>query len=150
VIYTEHPLTSSFRLVLANTEELHEKIERLCSRIRALEDALRSLQANFSDSPHPLLQDALLTLKAPNARHDFLPGPSATPIISRIESSRTDEDHIVDAFGMPCLRVEHIEVVTPLQIGTLAIGSSGETEFLGKTARSDVNVALYEFFTFNY
>ena len=42
-------------MILANTEELHDKIEELLDRIRLLEDALRTLQASVSTQAHPLL-----------------------------------------------------------------------------------------------
>ncbi|KAL0952109.1 hypothetical protein HGRIS_008740 [Hohenbuehelia grisea] len=45
------------RLILANTEELHDRIDTLCGRIRELEDALRLLQASVSDEQHPLLRE---------------------------------------------------------------------------------------------
>jgi hypothetical protein len=117
VTFAPNNITS---LVLANTEELHEKIERLCARIRDLEVALRTLQSHFSDSPHPLLQEALLTLKSPDSM--------VLPTTSMRESPIIDEDGIVDDFG------------------TLTIGSSGETEFLGKTARSDVCSLTYLYY----
>lgn len=45
------------RFVLAATEHLHRKVARLTGRIRQLEDALSTTQAQFSDAPHPLLHD---------------------------------------------------------------------------------------------
>ncbi|KAK0229406.1 fungal-specific transcription factor domain-containing protein [Armillaria nabsnona] len=45
------------RFVLAATEHLHRKVARLTGRIRQLEDALSTTQAQFSDIPHPLLHD---------------------------------------------------------------------------------------------
>ena len=47
-------------MVLAGTQELHERIDDLCSRIRELEDALRDLQGQHSDEPHPLLRTDVL------------------------------------------------------------------------------------------
>ncbi|PIL22526.1 transcription factor [Ganoderma sinense ZZ0214-1] len=46
------------RFILANTEQLHEKIKSMSQRIRALEDALHELQ-----SGHPLLREELLDIK---------------------------------------------------------------------------------------
>ncbi|TDL21914.1 hypothetical protein BD410DRAFT_789344 [Rickenella mellea] len=43
------------RLVLTNTEQLHDQVESLQTRVRQLEDALRTLQATVSIHPHPLL-----------------------------------------------------------------------------------------------
>jgi hypothetical protein len=111
-------------MVLANTEELHEKIERLCSRVRDLEDALRILQSTVSDEIHPLLTDNLLQLKAPTigpSRQESIPQSTSAPstaLTPRLEKN-ADEDTFIDAFG------------------TLTIGSKGETTFLGNTARSE-------------
>ncbi|KZV82711.1 hypothetical protein EXIGLDRAFT_843477 [Exidia glandulosa HHB12029] len=56
----------SNRFILADTKQLHERIEELSNRIRELEDALKASHAgNGSSSPHPLLRDELLHLKAP-------------------------------------------------------------------------------------
>ncbi|KAI1789627.1 hypothetical protein LXA43DRAFT_560030 [Ganoderma leucocontextum] len=46
------------RFILANTEQLHEKIKSMSLRIRELEDALQDLQ-----SGHPLLREDLLLIK---------------------------------------------------------------------------------------
>ena len=56
-------LTACLRFILADTKQLHERIEELSSRIRELEDALKA--AHASPTPHPLLRDELLRLKAP-------------------------------------------------------------------------------------
>ncbi|KAK1228600.1 hypothetical protein PQX77_008350 [Marasmius sp. AFHP31] len=125
------------RLVLANTEELHDRIEGLCGRIRELEAALRVLQMQVSDEPHPLLTPDLLQLKAPQtngnnkAQQKTLPatssetqssssGASSSASPPEQQSQEMDEDELlVDAFG------------------TLSIGANGESTFLGKTARSE-------------
>ncbi|KAH0586545.1 hypothetical protein H2248_007770 [Termitomyces sp. 'cryptogamus'] len=51
------------RFILANTEQLHEKIALLSDRVRQLEDALQTLQATHSPRPHPLLAPELLQIK---------------------------------------------------------------------------------------
>ena len=94
-------------MVLANTEELHEKIDRLCSRVRELEDALRTLQSTVSDQTHPLLREDLLNIKAPTARastagrNDSPPQATSSNItlIPRLERI-ADEDSLIDAFGI--------------------------------------------------
>ncbi|TFY69076.1 hypothetical protein EVG20_g3306 [Dentipellis fragilis] len=53
------------RFILANTEQLHDKIDRLTDRITQLESALESLQSQISAEPHPLLTPALLLVKSP-------------------------------------------------------------------------------------
>jgi hypothetical protein len=57
--------------VLANTEELHEKIEALSDRVRKLEDALTNTHTLLSDEPHPLLTSELLLIKRPLERNIF-------------------------------------------------------------------------------
>lgn len=51
------------RFILANTEQLHEKIKAMAERIRQLEDGLGTIQSQHSTEPHPLLQPELLTIK---------------------------------------------------------------------------------------
>lgn len=57
------------RFILANTEELHERIEALQERITSLELGLTALHAQTasgqSGDPHPLLTDDLLNIKTP-------------------------------------------------------------------------------------
>ncbi|KAJ3984929.1 fungal-specific transcription factor domain-containing protein [Lentinula detonsa] len=120
------------RLVLANTEQLHDRIEQLCSRIRELESALRNTQAQLSEEEHPLLRSELLQLKSP---HIVYPNDGSAPQIpftsiagiTRPSSSNGDtrlnkkaeDENLIDAFG------------------TLSIRENGETQFLGQTARSE-------------
>ena len=56
--YAQPAPTLWFRFILANTEQLHEKIKAMSGRIRALEDALGEVQ-----SSHPLLREDLLLIK---------------------------------------------------------------------------------------
>ncbi|CAL1713138.1 unnamed protein product [Somion occarium] len=51
------------RFILANTEQLHEKIKCMSERIRQLEEALQALQSQLSPNKHPLLQQELLSIK---------------------------------------------------------------------------------------
>ena len=98
-------------MVLANTEELHEKIDRLCSRVRELEDGLRTLQSTVSDQTHPLLREDLLNIKAPTAtlsttgRNESPPQATSSNITLAPRLERiADEDSLIDAFGIVCLR----------------------------------------------
>jgi hypothetical protein len=103
------------RLVLANTEELHDRIEQLCTRIRELENALRTLQESVSEEPHPLLRTGVLQQKTPQTS---LPDSASLPpplpptqpqILPELppelvdnadfNSTRNDDDNFVDAFG---------------------------------------------------
>ncbi|KAJ7696746.1 fungal-specific transcription factor domain-containing protein [Mycena rosella] len=119
------------RLVLANTEELHDRIERLCGRIRELEDALRTLQETMTDRPHPLLRPDLLHMiktfspqpptddPSPSSSGSHNSSPHASNEIPDPSQVRSEEENFVDAFG------------------TLTIGLHGESSFLGQTARSE-------------
>ncbi|KAI0071702.1 hypothetical protein K474DRAFT_1652176 [Panus rudis PR-1116 ss-1] len=51
------------RFILANTEQLHDKIKAMSERIRQLEEALQSLQSRLSKEEHPLLRQELLSIK---------------------------------------------------------------------------------------
>lgn len=63
------------RFILANTEQLHEKITTLSDRVRQLEGALESLQATCSNQSHPLLSPELLRVKT---SQDLYTTPSST------------------------------------------------------------------------
>ncbi|KAF9021153.1 hypothetical protein BDZ89DRAFT_1019781 [Hymenopellis radicata] len=114
------------RLVLANTEQLHDRIEHLCSRIRELETALKQL----SGGSHPLLRQDLLQLKAPQSSLPTQPQNGNNPLTAESSTngdtngtsateSQAEDESFIDAFG------------------TLTIGLDGESNFLGKTARSE-------------
>ncbi|GLB43693.1 putative fungal specific transcription factor [Lyophyllum shimeji] len=122
------------RLVLANTEELHDRIETLCTRIRELENALRSLQESVSDEPHPLLQKDVLqpvtprTLRPPRAPTPAVdpsppttvpPPPEEPPDHTQSQAPQADDESFADAFG------------------TLSIGVRSECSFFGTTARPE-------------
>ncbi|KAG1831964.1 hypothetical protein DFJ58DRAFT_719530 [Suillus subalutaceus] len=104
------------RLVLANTEELHNKIEVMSVRIRELEETLRQMHSEASDLPHPLLSDTITAISndspESSSSSDF---PERRPQ----SSNKADADSVIDAFG------------------TLTIGTRGETIFMGGTARSE-------------
>jgi hypothetical protein len=100
-------------MVLANTGELHEKIEHLRSRVRELEDGLRALQSTASDQPHPLLREDLLSIKAPTAGSSTTrPNNSSPQAGSSKHAGREgagDDDSLIDAFGMVhcCVYTNH-------------------------------------------
>lgn len=134
------------RLVLANTEELHGKIDDLTSRNRELEKALRALQANITSEPHPLLQSD--TIRVP-LQPDSSPSQSASsssksPTASSApappESMDVDEEgeHLkLDAFGKYiCLFI--LQCSTDIFQGTLSVREGGEMCYFGRTAQPDV------------
>ncbi|KAH7886399.1 hypothetical protein F5I97DRAFT_1937249 [Phlebopus sp. FC_14] len=102
------------RLVLANTEELHNKIEVMSARIRELEEALQQTHSQKFDPQHSLLAGTIADVSPGRAEEG--PGPSDEPYPP---ASRTEADAIIDAFG------------------TLTIGTRGETTFMSSTARAE-------------
>jgi hypothetical protein len=68
-------LMPSLRFILANTEQLHEKITILTDRVRDLEEALEAVQKKVSSHPHPLLKPDLLRIKT----SEDLYGPNQGP-----------------------------------------------------------------------
>ncbi|EJD41074.1 hypothetical protein AURDEDRAFT_186731 [Auricularia subglabra TFB-10046 SS5] len=58
------------KFILADTQQLHEKIDAMSKRIAELEDALAALQSQISDEKHPLLSDDLVLVKAPPLTQD--------------------------------------------------------------------------------
>ncbi|KIJ13816.1 hypothetical protein PAXINDRAFT_170130 [Paxillus involutus ATCC 200175] len=112
-------LTSSKgnRLVLANTEELHNRIEIMSTRIRELEDALRQAHSEDFDQPHPLLAGSITVIpqgSVPETSPSL--GESGAPFAA---ATTTETETVIDAFG------------------TLTIGTRGETTFMSSTARSE-------------
>jgi hypothetical protein len=115
--------------VLANTQQLHERIEDLCSRIRELESALGNVQSKVSNEQHPLLRNDLLQLKSPqsilttqssrsqsaNVGVGGLTPPADPPVNGNAgtnsesggnggEGAHADDEHFIDAFGKPAIK----------------------------------------------
>ena len=103
------------RMILANTEQLHDRIDLIMARNRELENALRSLQDTVSDQPHPLLmeKDRLnlkITIRQGSSSDPSTPSSSKSPSTSRISPTnqppdvtemRLEEDRPnVDAYGL--------------------------------------------------
>ncbi|KAG1742635.1 uncharacterized protein EDB91DRAFT_1051663, partial [Suillus paluster] len=104
------------RLVLANTEELHNKIEVMSARMRELEEALRQMHSEASDLPHPLLSDSITVISHDSPECN---SSSNSPEQHPPPLNTADPDSVIDAFG------------------TLTIGTRGETIFMSGTARSE-------------
>lgn len=81
----------SFRFILANTEQLHDKISELSDRVRQLEEALEQVQAQCSNQRHPLLAPDLLKIKTSQELYGTtpFPPPPANADSSAIPSSST-------------------------------------------------------------
>ena len=109
------------RFVLASTQELHEKISELATRVRELEDALRSSHSHLTSEQHPLLTEELLKIKAPLQR-DI--SHTKTPSSVVIKEEETNPD-IVDSFG------------------SLSISLTGRAKYFGQTANSWVSTILF-------
>src|SRR5438309_1861367 len=62
-VYHNSELNTDNRFILANTEQLHDKILELSERVRLLEDALGDMQLRVSNIPHPLLSPEFLKIK---------------------------------------------------------------------------------------
>ncbi|KAI0053463.1 hypothetical protein FA95DRAFT_1481722 [Auriscalpium vulgare] len=101
---------SNNKYVLANTEELHARIDRMTRRIRELEYGLGTLQATVSDAVHPLLGEESLTSDGPSATLYDAPSPEAPSV---------GDDEVIDS------------------LGTLSIGSRGDSRFYGASARGE-------------
>ncbi|GJF00201.1 fungal-specific transcription factor domain-containing protein [Phanerochaete sordida] len=115
----------SNRLAFADADELQKKVERLRGRVKALENGLRTLQADVSDDPHPLLLDTDEATAIIDTSPT--PGPSSThrspqELPSELEPPHAmsrDDEEFVGAFG------------------TLTLGVRGESRYYGSTARSE-------------
>ncbi|KAF8314689.1 hypothetical protein DL93DRAFT_2058040, partial [Clavulina sp. PMI_390] len=82
------------RFILANTEELHDRIEALQERITQLELGLGSLHAQSNaQEVHPLLTDDLLNIKTPIGAE--IVGTANPRNIQRNQ----EEEEIADSFG---------------------------------------------------
>ncbi|KDQ62970.1 hypothetical protein JAAARDRAFT_188604 [Jaapia argillacea MUCL 33604] len=104
------------RLILANTEELHEEIDRLRTRLRQAEHELSTTkQQTSSSSPSDR--------SSPLSSEDINVATCRTPLEGGTCQSNPlkeeDQDGFIDAFG------------------TLTIGSRGGARYLGKTARTE-------------
>ncbi|KAF9453101.1 hypothetical protein P691DRAFT_659182, partial [Macrolepiota fuliginosa MF-IS2] len=67
------------RFILANTEQLHDKIGELSDRVRQLEEALEQLQSQCSNQTHPLLAPDLLKIKTSQELYGTTPLPPPPP-----------------------------------------------------------------------
>ena len=108
--------------VLADTDQLQQKIAEMSQRIRQLEDALAIFQSGVSKVTHPLLRDELLSIK-------FGLEPRQPEESQSLEESVDDPlAGAIDAFG------------------TLSIGDGGESSYFGRSGGSEVCLNLVDLF----
>ncbi|KAF9523895.1 fungal-specific transcription factor domain-containing protein [Crepidotus variabilis] len=72
------------RFILANTEQLHGKIQEMSDRIRHLEEALQSLhsQVSSNEGPHPLLRADFLGIKSTMGLYNSAQSHSTEPLLN--------------------------------------------------------------------
>ncbi|EPQ60077.1 hypothetical protein GLOTRDRAFT_123836 [Gloeophyllum trabeum ATCC 11539] len=107
-------------LVLANTEELHDEIDRLRVRLLEVEQELRlakEKEKETSRSPHRSTDSSAGS--SPLTGLDAGSPPSTSSLCGQEGLTEEEEESFIDAFG------------------SLTIGPRGETKFFGKTARSE-------------
>lgn len=120
----------SCRFILANTEELHERIEALQERITQLEGGLLTLhqQGPHAHETHPLLADELLNIKTPIGAEIV---GTANP--RTLHRNKTDPNHEGESSASVSGEPEEEEIVD--SFGTLALEEgSGKSRFFGIAA----------------
>lgn len=86
--------------ILADTQDLHDEVDRLRTRIRELEQALATLQAQTSQEPHPLLEQGFTFTIAATHRPSAKSKSKSKSKLSETESpDESDEDKLIDTFG---------------------------------------------------
>lgn len=149
-------------MILANTTELHTRIEVLCQRVRELEIALKIMHDNYQGSgagEHPLLREEMLAIKKNvgsmgEIRGGGVSGPESAGRGGGSEegdtgsraASQGDTASPNPASGSgSTAKGERAKVRLDESpddslvdaFGTLMIAANGETTFLGKTARAE-------------
>ena len=84
-------MTVITRFILANTEQLHEKIKDMSDRIRQLEDALQQAYSQLSQAPHPLLSENLLQIKTSQELFGVAGGWIESKVQSSISTTERSE-----------------------------------------------------------
>ncbi|KAF9046757.1 hypothetical protein BJ165DRAFT_1314777, partial [Panaeolus papilionaceus] len=154
------------RFILANTEQLHSKIQEMSERIRSLEDALQSIHKEHAHDPeqaHPLMQPELLTIKSTmglyNGTQASHPGEDRSPH-SQAKASPDSGAHHMDqgergSSEDTVMDVEHVDSYSA------PVRDSPESHFASEVARlshsfpladpasTGVNLPLREFIRSN-
>ncbi|PVG02746.1 hypothetical protein CPB86DRAFT_861986 [Serendipita vermifera] len=103
------------KFILSNTQELHDKIEALQTRIKELEAALAQLQSKVTSEPHPLLTQSLKTATE-----------GLEPEDDTATDNGSDNEDLVDTFG------------------SLKIDPEGKTVWYGPHAGSEFLIPIKE------
>jgi hypothetical protein len=127
--------------ILANTEELHERIGELQERIAHLEGGLQALHQKTNsgerNEPHPLLTDDLLNIKTPIGAEIV---GSANPRLRR----RTRSPEASAGVG----EGDNSEELTE-SFGTLALAEdSGKSRFFGTAAGAQFLLGVSHIYSF--
>lgn len=133
------------RFIMAGTKRLHEKVDVLSDRIRALESGLEQLQSTISSEKHPLLADDLLKIKS---HQDLLDDPEGKAGANAAAASTSAES----GGGVPgdasSSRIDLTDIDegesdnegARVTSGTLTIRAGGTSTYFGSTARAEVRV----------
>lgn len=105
------------KMLLADTEQLHEKIRVMSARIRSLEDALQTLHSRFTRQTHPLLTADQLNVKS-TLEIPEVTSPHRSPSEPQEVLAHTDA------------------------IGTLVDSNAGAPAFFGTSASAEVRMPL--------
>ncbi|KIY50011.1 hypothetical protein FISHEDRAFT_9107, partial [Fistulina hepatica ATCC 64428] len=118
------------RFILANTEELHDQIDKLNQRVRELENHLKTAraQSQASASVSVTSTSAVQNQSSPSSSS----GTHTSPY-SNTSSTTSPEVHPEDAPPAS----EQDDLVD--SFGTLTLDRDGSSKFLGNTARSEVS-----------
>jgi hypothetical protein len=95
------------RFILANTEQLHSKIQEMSDRIRNLEEGLQAIHSEHAPphEPHPLMQADLLGIKSTMglySAHEDRPvaGPHQSPS-DQLPDRSSSEDTVMAPENLP-------------------------------------------------
>lgn len=106
----------------------------MSARIRELEEALQHAHADKSDDPHSLFSSVA-------AQGSVEKSSSHSTHVGAPSSTEPESESFIDALGIPNNILQY-RVVTQ-SLGTLTIGTRGETNFMSSTARAEVCLITY-------
>ncbi|EPT05247.1 hypothetical protein FOMPIDRAFT_1155952 [Fomitopsis schrenkii] len=123
------------RFILANTEQLHEKIKSMSERIRSLEDALQQMQSQHSSEPHPLLRQELLAIKRSPELFGVERERNGAHQLHGQDHRRDDDDHL-GASSSTSPGVLHDEVASSSNGAASSLSHLGIPDDIARLSRS--------------